>query len=374
MTRIGFGWVVVSGLLCVIGCSEAIYTLGQLPADSTVVDASTSDAPIGGNDASGGTGGVGGSAGSGGTAGASGTGGSMCTPMREAAVRKGLNLYLMVDSSFAIALQPVWGQIAQAINVFVDEPANRGLGVGVRYFGLSCDPLDYATPAVEVATLPEAAPALKQSIPILPLEGVTAAIAPAVTGGVLHAVDLEMGDPDRDTDVVLVTDGISDQSCSDLATAQRNVLAGRLGTPSVDTHVIAIDAVLLDPLNANDLTPLDDLAEAGGTVAARRVVADLNSGAQIQAALQAVREAADPCAFKLPYGFALERTVMEWLPSDEPDAVPELWPRVNGVNDCGSAAAMYRQPGSTDLELCPVACATFRGTPAGRLTVRLDCP
>jgi hypothetical protein len=378
VTRIGFGWVVIGGLLCVIGCSEAIYTLGRLPADSMPADASTSDAPIGGSDASGGTGGVGGSAGSsgvGGSGGTSGTGGTVaCQPHSEVAVRKGLNLYFMVDSSFAIGLQPVWGQIREAITAFVDEPANAGVGVGVRYFGVVCDPLEYAMPAVEVAPLPDAAAPIKQSLPLLPLDGVAAAIAPAVTGGVLHAVELEMADPMRDTDVLLLTDGIADPACSDLASATRNVLAARVGTPSVRTHVIAIDAVFLDPLSAVDLTPLDQLAAAGGTIAARRVVADLNSGPQIQAALRAVREAADPCSFKLPDGFVLDRTVMEWMPDGAPDSSPVVWPRVDNAAACGSEPAMYRQTGSSDLELCPTACVAFKSTPAGKLNVRLECP
>lgn len=375
VTRIGFSWVWMGGLLCALGCSEATYTLGQLQADSTPGDASTSDAPIAGNDASSGTGGMGGSGGVGGTGGSAGTGGMICAPRTEAAVRKGLNLYFMVDSSFAIALQPVWGQIRQAITTFVDEPANEGVGVGIRYFGVTCEPLEYAMPAVEVAALPEAAPAMKQSLPLLPLDGVAAAIAPAVTGGVLHAVELEMMDPTRDTDVLLITDGIADQTCSsDLASATRNVLAARVGTPSVKTHVVAIDAVFLDPLSAVDLTPLDQLAAAGGTVASRRVVADLNSGAQIQAALQAVREAADPCSFKLPDGFVLDRTVMEWSPDGRPDASPTVWPQVNNAAACGNSAAMYRQAGSGDLELCPIACVAFKSTPAGKLKVRLECP
>lgn len=346
-----------------------MYTLGQLPGDDVSRDASTSDGAGGAHDASGGTGGSGATGGTGGSGGAAGTGGAACVPRLEPAIRKGLNLYFMVDNSVGLALQPAWFQTIDGIAAFVDDPANAGVGVGTRYFGVVCDPVQYATPAVEIAPLPGVAAAVKVFPP--PFNGLGAAIAPATTGAVLHAVDVERTQPERDTDAVLITDGIFDLACGDIATTKRAVAAALVGTPSVRTHVVAIDT-RFDPANLVDLTPLDEIAATGGTGSAHRIVVDGSAATSVQAALQAIRVAATPCAFKIPDGFATERTVLEWRATGS--GRPLTWVQIANANGCGAQAAVYPVSNSTYLELCPVACEMFNASPDGTLQVREECP
>lgn len=366
-------------LLVAAGCSEAVYTLGVLPGDAPLADASTSDAPNGNLDASGGSGASGGAAGNAGSGGLSGAGGSggdsgvLCAVKRAAATRKGLNLYLMVDSSFTLALQPVWGQLTQGITAFVDDMANAGLGVAIQFYGAMCSVSIYATPRVPVVVLPGGADAIRTSFP-LPIDGVAAAIAPAVEGAARYAATLETTDVDRETDVVIFSDGLFDTlTCgSGVVEATTHAASAFGAVPSIKTHVIAIDAGLLDPLNMVDLTPLDGLAAAGGTTQARRVQVDLASAAQIQAALQQVTTSAQPCAFKIPTGFVPARTTIEWTVI--PNQPATIWPQVANAAACGTSAATYPVSGSSYLQLCPTACATLHATPAGRVEMREECP
>jgi hypothetical protein len=366
--RIGSAGVVVVMLSVAAGCSEAVYTLGRLSGD-----ASTSDAPDSNGDASGGSG-AGGAGGSGGASGVGGSGGDagvMCSVRRAAGVRKGLNLYLMVDSSFAIALQPVWGQLTQGITAFVDDAANASLGVGIQFYGGLCSAASYATPKVAVSPLPGVAAAIRTSYPP-PVNGVAASIAPAVQGAATYASSLETGDLDRETDVVIFSDGLFDQlTCgSGIVEATSFASVGLSASPSIKTHVIAIDAGVFGVLT--DLAPLDGLAAAGGTVVAQRVRVDIGSSVQIKAALQTVAATAQPCAFKTPTGFVAARTTIEWRAS--PTGAPVVWPRVANLAACGSREAIYPAPGSSYVELCPSACATFKATSAGSVQMREECP
>lgn len=381
MKRIGPVWVVVVALSVATACSEAVYTLGRLPGDAPSSDASTSDAPIINDDASGGSGGAGGVSGAGGNAGSGGQAGAgggdagvMCSVKRAPAVRKGLNLYLMVNNSFTIALQPVWGQIRAGIAAFVADVSNDGLGVGIQFYGGSCNASDYATPRVAVAPLPGVATAIDAAY-LPPINGVAASIAPPVAGAATYATRLETGDPERETDVVIFSDGLFDSlTCgTGLPDAINEAAAAVAARPSIQTHVIALDTgFLLDPLNTVDLAPLDGLAAAGGTTRATQVLLSPTSAPQIQSALQQLTNGAQPCAFKLPTGFAAARTSIEWTVI--PNQPPTVWRRVANAGACGNSAAIYSVSGSSYLELCPNACATLRGTPAGRVEMREDCP
>ena len=369
MIRIGSSWVVAAGLLFSLGCADGTFVLGHLSEDATGPDASTSDAFIGNGDASGGTGG---SAGAGGTG---GSGGNACTVTSKPAVRRGLNVHFVVDSSFGIALQPVWGQITQALSSFVDDPSNAGIGVGIRYFGTSCNEADYAVPDVPVTLLPTGAAAIKQStVGRLPLDGLGAAIAPAVTGGLLYASGVQRDDSDRLTRVVLITDGIFDITCgADVAKAKLAAGVAYDSVPSVSTYVIGIDGVLLAAV-PSDLTPLDEIAAEGGTAAAWRVVADTTSEAQIEAAMREIRLDADPCSYRLPDGYTFENSALEWRAAGG-NSMPAFWGRVANEAACTTSTSMYLSPSSDRyVDLCPNACRLVRANPAGTVKFVTVCP
>lgn len=311
-----------------------------------------------------------------GSSGSGGTGGTVaCQVKRAEAEFKGLNLYLMVDSSIGIAFQPASVPINQAITMFVDDADNAGLGVGINFYGISCDPLVYATPRVAVSDLPGVATEIRSSFPPVPVMGVGAVIAATVNGAIQYAAALESGDRDRETDVLIIGDAFFDFSCGEgINEAVGYARDGFTGTPSIKTHVIGIDASLIDPLNTSDLTPLDNLAAAGGTGRARRVSVNVNSAGQIYDALKLAARSAQPCEVKQPDGSLIEHLEMEWLPDGDPIATPYIWPRLDNAAACGPRTGFYPSSNLAYLQLCPAACDTIRAGPRGTLSVREDCP
>jgi hypothetical protein len=282
-----------------------------------------------------------------------------------------LNLYLLVDDSLSVVLQPAWNSLTLALSAFVDDPKNTGLGVGIGYYGISCSAADYETPAVRVGPLPSIAQAIKASYP-LPISG--KAITPAITGALFYARTLVKSATDRDTAMVLVTDGIGDPICaSSQSSAAQAVTTGYVDALSVKTYVIALGAgpTLLDPANIVDLSPLDALADAGGTTRARRIEVNLSTNSELTTALDAITAAAMPCAYAIPAGVDASRAMLEWQPEG---AAPIEWPRVPNESACGNEAGVFvlsKAPGY--LELCPAACTVVHAGVAGTVWVRSMC-
>lgn len=383
------------------GCNEAIYTLGRLPADSDkrnscrdsgAVSADGGECNSSSANATGGrsgfsTGGTSGSGGivtkSGGASGSAHGGGDSgvapsdaakpCADDSRPAVRRGLNLYMLVDDSLSVVLQPAWNSLTLAISAFVDDPNNTGLGLGIGYYGISCTGADYSVPAVRVAPLPDVASAIKGSYP-LPISG--KAITPAIDGALAYARVVAQSETDRDTSLVLVTDGIVDPLCgSTQANAAQALASGVAGTPSVRTHVIALGAgpTLLDPANIIDPAPLDALAAAGGTQQAMRIEVNLSTNDELTAALNQVVVLAAPCAYEIPTDIDASKATLEW----EDGATSEVtaWPRVTDANACGQELGAFVRPAAPQrLELCQTSCNVVRSTAPGRVLVKTGCP
>ena len=290
-----------------------------------------------------------------------------CSSDRRLTARKGLNLYLLVDDSLSVVLQPAWNSLTLAISAFVDDPGNTGVGFGIGYYGISCNGSDYMTPTVRVAPLPDPAQAIKSTYP-LPISG--KALTPAVTGALSYARSLVFADADRDTSMILVTDGIADPLCgSTEASAAQAIAAGFQDPASVRTYVIALGAgpTLLDPANIIDLSPLDALAAAGGTKQARRIEVNLSTNSELTTALDDTVTAALPCAYKIPSDVDPSRAALEWQSGT--DVAP--WPRVSSAAACGDQPGCFvRKEAPTYLELCPKACAMLKATPHGTVFLR----
>lgn len=390
-------------MLWVTGCNDAIYTLGRLPADTQrrnscrdgdsesqcVTKLNDTGGHSGSNDSGTiGTGGRAGASGSGG--GANGRGGaisnggavqnrdsgandaSSCPKDARPAVRRGLNLYLLVDDSLSVVLQPAWNSLTLAINAFVDDPKNTGLGVGIGYYGTFCNATDYSTPVVGVAPLPGVAQAIKISYPA-PING--KAITPALNGAVAYASGLAQAQTDRDVAITLVTDTIGDLLCgSTQANAAQAIAKGLAGSPSVPTYVIGLGAgpTLLDPVNLIDPTPLDPLAVAGGTQQVRRIEVNLSTNSELTVALNDVVNAASPCAFEVPTDIDPDRAAIDWQPVGQ--STLTRWPHVASAGECGVERGVYKRPGSPGfIDLCAASCSEIRSGPDGHATILTEC-
>jgi Mg-chelatase subunit ChlD len=387
------GALLLSGCvtLGLLGCGQTVHTLGSLADDTTEQnpcrEEAACDAGRGGASAAGGASSSGGRQASAGgaakdasaAAGAPGFDGgadaAVCVPSRVRAVRKGENLVFVIDSSPSVVLQPVWPQLVAAFARFVDDTANAGIGVGMVYFDLlNCEPDFYATPRVAIGELPAVAQAVKGSFPV-PLAGKP--LVPALTGAAAYVRSELQASPDRDTALVLVSDGFGlDLLCASTeAKAVAATSAALSDKPPARTHVIALGAgpSLLDPLDANDVGPLHQIAAAGGTGQARVVVFERSPDDQIDQALAQVRDAAKPCAFELPEALDAERATIEWQLTAT--ATPVVLPRFASRDACAGRQGAFVDaalPGW--LEACPASCGDLRSAAPGRVWVTEECP
>jgi hypothetical protein len=196
----------------------------------------------------------------------------------------------------------------------------------------------------------------------------------ALAGSLNYVRSVVRNDTDRETAIVLMTDNsFGDLLCG--ASGGEVAEQARLGLeaePSVKTHVVALGAggpSLPDPFALTDLKPLDDVAAAGGTETATRVVVSASADVEIAKGLENAAAKASPCAYRMPPELVRARTSLEWA---DGLAVPVSWPFVS-KSTCGDEKAAYvaaEDPGFA--QLCPAACQAVRLRPQGVLRFRED--
>jgi hypothetical protein len=135
---------------------------------------------------------------------------------------------------------------------------------GVCNDRLVCDAPSYATPAVEIAPLPAAVPALLASIEAQAPNGGTPS-GPALSGAIDQAREWANAHPGHTVTVLLATDGLpTDCAPIDVDALTAIAAAGLAGRPSVRTFAIGVFGSD-DPADAANL---DAIARAGGTQSA----------------------------------------------------------------------------------------------------------
>jgi hypothetical protein len=160
----------------------------------------------------------------------------------------------------------------------------------------SCTAADYAAPAVAIAPLPGAAPALAASLAGQVPDGYTPTAA-ALSGALDQARTRARANPDRRVAVVLATDGLP-TTCApkDIDAVAAIARAASSETPPLSTFVIGVFA----PEEQAAVRNLNTLAQAGRTGAARLVDARQNVTQSFLAALNDIRATAVGCELKMP--------------------------------------------------------------------------
>lgn len=167
--------------------------------------------------------------------------------------------------------------VRDALESFLNDPGSSGIGVGIGYFGTqplscactSCDPADYATPAVAIDALPGQLRALTTSLGGATPTGETPTGA-ALRGACGYAGGYKQAHPGHDVVLLLVTDGepqapltsragTCNPTLADATAAASACLTG--GLP-VRTYVLGVGP---------SLTNLNQIAAAGGTRSAHLV-------------------------------------------------------------------------------------------------------
>jgi hypothetical protein len=244
---------------------------------------------------------------------------------------------------------------------------------GVCSEGLICDASSYAQPAVEIATLPDAAPALLASINAQQPEGGTPS-GPALSGALQLAEQWALSHPGHTVAAVLATDGAA-ADCSPVDAAGLSALAaaGFQGSPSVRTFAIGV-------FGDGDPAPqasLDSIALAGGTESAFTIDTTQDISTQFLDALNTIRGKQLGCEFLLPQpqsGGVIDFDLVN-VDLTDGDAKSRI-SRVNGAGECGSEGGWYYDDALNPSRIiaCPTSCGVLEDAMTGaRVEIQLGC-
>ncbi|MBL9023894.1 MAG: VWA domain-containing protein [Myxococcales bacterium] len=392
--------------------------LGLVFAASTGCDAGTGAEDGGGGEGAGnssGTGSPNGSTGDGFATGSTGSGvGGGCAGIDKTAEKVPLDIYIMLDQSGSMSDPPSmgggtkWDAVSSALSTFVNQPEAAGIGVGIQYFpldsgancnvlqcnvdgdcGAGCGPCegfggfgicsgygasdsclvtDYATPDVEIATLPGNANAIIQSIGNHGPTGGTPTSA-ALEGAISHAQTWANANPGHAVIVVLATDGDPTSCNSDLAYINGVAAAGFGGTPSIRTFVIGV---------GGSVSALNGFAAAGGTGSAFMIDQDPNVQQAFLDALNQIQGIALPCSYLIPAPdqgeINYQQVNVQYTPGG--GGTPQTLPKVSGLADCppgGNAWYYDNEAMPTQIVLCPDTCTNLSQDTMGQIKIVLGC-
>jgi hypothetical protein len=269
--------------------------------------------------------------------------------------------------------------VVTALGTFVDDPASKGIGVGLTYFGIpagydagdlvvSCNVADYAEPAVAIGELPANAPALLASLTAYAPQGGTPT-RPALEGAVDYAHRWLAQHPSHRMVIVVATDG-EPNDCDSTVDAVSAIAASAAGErPSISSYVIGVG-----PSLAN----LDRIASAGGTSHAFIVDTSQSTTANFAAAMNAIRgEAALPCRYELPStsgGRPLDYGLVNVASTSGADAGTLAQVPDRASCDSTNGGWYYDDPmAPTSVNLCDRTCTNVERDPTSVVQVLIGC-
>jgi hypothetical protein len=344
----------------------------------------------------GGPGGVGVTPGGGGAAGATTTTGDRCIWSDPDRIDCGGQLYngqgitpdiyVVFDVSGSMATKDDGttmriDAVRGALLTFLNDPGSNGIGVGIGYFGTqplscactSCNPADYATPALMIAPLPGQLAAMSSSLAGATPTGETPTGA-AIRGSCQYASGYKQAHPGHDVVLLLVTDGepqapltsrmgTCNPTLADATAAATSCLSGAV---TVRTYVLGVGPSLQN---------LNQIAAAGGTSQAYLVAN--GGGSEILAQLNQIRkDAAIPCTLQVPQGTSAMPVDLHTVNVVAADANCKLTTigNVSSAAACGQAGGWYYDPPTqpTKIQLCDTSC-TQLSAPGTELRVSVGC-
>jgi hypothetical protein len=296
----------------------------------------------------------------------------VCGAVGLAAVRRRLDLYLIVDNNFTIQLPPgpivAWDNLLRGLDSYVEQDDAAGTAVGVKYFGTQCTAGAYARPDVEVLPLPDNTQAIQRSLAAVPIINASPMVY-ALQGALEHSRSRANWFPHTKQAVVVITDGYA-FGCQPADTSAPAVAAdGVDGAPSIPTYVIALDLPeLVDILPLGRLDSLDDIAEQGGTGQARRIDLQDSTDAFVGAMLDVQRDA-ETCDYAVPQLVRDEPGRLSLGVSD-PNGLPKALAPLASSSECGDGFHMDAQ--AAWATLCPSVCDQIKQSRA-ELVWFTDC-
>lgn len=240
----------------------------------------------------------------------------------------------------------------------------------------SCNPMDYAAPAVDFSALNGAAGALTGSITMVTPGGGTPT-APALQGAIDHAAAYAAANPTHKVVTVLATDGLP-TSCSptDIPSIAQIAQAGAAG--GVQTFVIGV-------FSGNDQTAkmnLDAIASAGGTMSAFFIDANQNVTQAFIDAMNAIRGTKLACEYLIPDpppGEKLDYSKVNVEYTAPNSNMPETIYYVADAASCDPMTGGWYYDADpakggtpTKIVMCKETCDSF-GALGGQVDIKLGC-
>jgi hypothetical protein len=296
-----------------------------------------------------------------------------------------LDLLVVLDRSDSMVDDGKWGAVISALQAFVADPSSDGVGLGLQYFPTqpsgpipdcpncgyygpcipganvcggsfspndSCDPADYTSPDIPIATLPGVRATFESSLASTEPEGASTPSQPAMEGAVQYATEWAAANPAHITLIVYASDGeptnCTPNSISGVAAAAGAALAA---APSVKTFVVGV---------GSELSSLQQIASAGGTGQAYLVDTGGNVTDQFIEALHQIRETGQ-CQFQIPLpsdGIPdFGRVNVTLVDPDDPSANTQL-ANVGSAEACGADGGWYYDNAADPrvIVLCPASC------------------
>jgi hypothetical protein len=298
----------------------------------------------------------------------------------------GLDIFIMFDESGSMATKDDgttmrMDAVRGAIKQFLQAPESAGMGVGIGYFGTqalscactSCNPTDYATPAVAVGELPGQTAALLSSLDAATPTGETPTGA-ALRGACTYARQVAAARPGHAAVILLVTDGepqapVTSPKGTCNSTLQDAVSAASdcdSGNSAIRTYVLGVGP---------SLQKLNQIASAGGSKQAYLV--ENGGGAEILQALNRIRsDASIPCALQLPQPSAatLDLTTVNIVHADASCTMTTIG-MVQNVAACSPQAGGWYYDDPTQarsIRLCDTSCQQVSAQ-GSQLRVSVGC-
>jgi hypothetical protein len=296
-----------------------------------------------------------------------------CTPTTSmrAELRR-LDMYIVMDANITLPFTGLWEFATTGLRLFATDPRSQRTGVGLRFFGLECDPTAYDKAQVEVDVLSNNASAIVEATKMR-LSFNASPMGPALEGGIMHQSKRAKRLPDTKQIVVLLTDGFTQDITCFYSEQRVEMVAdnGFVGPPAIETHVIGFGLPATPSSVANDILarflPLDAIATQGG--GGKALTLQVNDDpALMNEALQTVRRTAQPCEYLVPAGADRTKLSLGLVPGGE-------LPRVDDASVCGGREGWYYDAASQNhIVLCPMSCQPMQRGDSQTAQLLLGCP
>ena len=355
--------------------TNAILVAAALAAAACAGGSDTATSTSGNGNAVVGAGGAGGttvSVGQGGeTIDPVGTGGNQgCLTENAEATVSPLDIIVLLDRSGSMSGSK-WNGSVTALTNFFQSPGGTGISAGISYFGPpngdpECQPASYNPLHVPVVDLATSSATLVNDVQSQSPAGSTTPTWAALYGTLQYANDYQDQNPTHVVIVVLASDG-DPTSCNTSITDIAALAAQAYAYNGVRTFVIAIQG--------STIANLDQIAAAGGTMAAYDVTNDIML---FQQKMDEIRKDVLACEFVIPDPtsgtFDPTKVNVEYTPGG--NGTPENIPQASDAADCGNDPGWYydNPAAPTKIIFCPASCATIQADDMAKVQFVFGCP